>query len=259
MISMSQTASRIAMIALLGGTPMALSAQTTTEEPATEAPADSTEAPADSTEAPADSTEAPADTTESPADSTEAPADTTVTETPADDTATDTETVEVPESETPEETMEPVEVDPLAAGTETEVAEEPAKPIEGQIRMQSENTILADNLIGSNVFSDVGDDIGEIDNLIVNLDGMVEGVVIGVGGFLGIGKKMVAIEMGSLSTATDENGNIRLVTSATQADLEAAEPFVTMEDQAAAERSMETMPEGDAAPADGTAPAPTGN
>ena len=129
-------------------------------------------------------------------------------------------------------------------GTNTEVASDDAmtKPVEGQIRMQSENTILAEDLIGSSVYSENGESIGDINNLIVSLDGMVEGVVIGVGGFLGLGEKDVAIEMASLAVSTDDNQNTRLMTSATKEDLEAAEEFVTVNQQrAAAPASTDTM------------------
>lgn len=121
----------------------------------------------------------------------------------------------------------------------TNEAQEQPEPVEGQIVMQSEDTILASNLMGSNIYSMEGESIGDVDDMIVNLDGTVDGIVIGVGGFLGIGKKSVAIEMSSLSVDQDENGNPRLETSATRTDLEAAETFVTKSEQMADERAKE--------------------
>ena len=180
---------------------------------------------------------------------------------------TEGETTEEP-AEAPADTMtnETPAVDPNLEQTEMAETEEMPKPVEGQIIMQSENTILANDLIGINVYSPDGESIGEVDNLIVNLDGTVDGVVIGVGGFLGIGEKDVAVEMGSLSTAADENGNVRLTSSATKTDLEAADAFVTAADQKAAKRALENAPAVDpnaaanpaidgTAPADGTQPA----
>lgn len=180
---------------------------------------------------------------------------------------TEGETTQEP-AEAPADTMtsETPAVDPNVEQTEMAETEEMPKPVEGQIIMQSENTMLANDLIGSNVYSPDGDSIGDVDDLIVSFDGTVDGVVIGVGGFLGIGKKDVALEMGSLSTNTDENGNVRLTSSATKTDLEAAEAFVSAADQQAAKRAMENAPEVDpnaaanpaidgTAPADGTQPA----
>ncbi len=129
--------------------------------------------------------------------------------------------------------------------TETAVAEAPAempaRPVEGHIIMQSENTVLANDLIGSNVYSATGEAIGEIDDMIVHLDGSVEGIVIGVGGFLGIGEKDVAVALSSLSTSSDGSGNTRLVTTASREDLEAAEAFITAEQQQTALEMKETM------------------
>ncbi|MEZ5778183.1 MAG: PRC-barrel domain-containing protein [Paracoccaceae bacterium] len=153
--------------------------------------------------------------------------------------------------------------DPAATAAETapEMTEAPAAPVEGQIVLQSEDTILADNLIGSRVYSDTGETVGDINDLIINLDGSVEGVVIGVGGFLGLGEKDVAVKMASLSLNTDpEYGNIRLMLSATREDLEAAPAFKTAAEQqfeAEAEQAQQNLQNGVAptatAPADGTA------
>src|SRR5262249_51161657 len=66
---------------------------------------------------------------------------------------------------------------------------EPAKPVKGQIVLQDKNSILASTLIGSTVYSPDNQKVGDINDVIVGLDGKVEGVVIGVGGFLGLGEK----------------------------------------------------------------------
>ena len=254
MTNLKQHASTLALIATLTATPAILAAQTATEPAddaatASEQPLtqDNAEAPAEETTDTADSAvpadDAASDTAEAPADDTasdtaEAPADDTTTDTaeaPADDAmqSEGTDTAEVP-------------ADDGLVGDPNQTAEvapeETAKPVEGQIHMQGENTILADDLMGSNVYSASGESIGEIDDLIVNLDGSVEGAVIGVGGFLGIGEKWVAVKLDSLSAQQDENGNVTLTSSATKADLEAAEPFVTARDMAAAQRSVESMP-----------------
>lgn len=42
------------------------------------------------------------------------------------------------------------------------------------------------------------DDIGEINNLLVSRDGKINAVIVGVGGFLGLGEKNVALRMSEL-------------------------------------------------------------
>lgn len=167
------------------------------------------------------------------------------------------------------QTTTPPPADGTTAPTDPTVGEAPAvepevppQPVEGQITMQSDGTALASDLLGSSVYSSTDETIGEISDMIVNLDGTIEGVVIGVGGFLGLGEKSVAIEMASLTVTTNEDGETRLQSAATREDLEAAPEFMTVEDQEAAEQAAQppadaTMPtDGTAMPADGTTTAP---
>lgn len=70
----------------------------------------------------------------------------------------------------------------------------PPKPIEGQITMQSDSTVLASTLIGAQVVSPTGEDMASIKDVIVKTDGTIDGVVVGVGGFLGIGEHSVAVK-----------------------------------------------------------------
>ena len=263
MTNFMQHASRLAMIAVLGAAPLAATAQDATKPASDEATAEApqtdeatqssgakasddaveSETETDTAEAPEGEAEMEADTAEAPEADAEMEADTA--EAPDTDAATDT--AEAPATTEPmtEDRAEAPATEPLGdtvapADTTAEApAEEPAKPVEGQITMQSENTILADDLIGSNVYSDAGEKIGDVDDLIVNLDGTVEGVVIGVGGFLGMGEKWVAVKMDSLSTMTDESGTLRLVSSATKTDLEAAEAFKTAQDMEAEQQALE--------------------
>lgn len=53
-------------------------------------------------------------------------------------------------------------------------------------------------LIGVNVYNDNNDKIGDIQELIVDKSGKVENVVLGVGGFLGMGEHYVAVPMEKL-------------------------------------------------------------
>src|SRR5258705_7090711 len=82
-------------------------------------------------------------------------------------------------------------------------AEAPKTPVPGQIVVQEANTVLAKgDLIGQTVYAPDKTKIGSISDLILSKDGRsVEGYVIGVGGFLGIGEKFVALKMDKLKMA----------------------------------------------------------
>ena len=70
-----------------------------------------------------------------------------------------------------------------------------------------------------------GEQIGDINNLVVAKDGSIDAVVIGVGGFLGMGEKNVAVPFASLSWSTDGNGNTYAYLAATKDQLKNAPEF----------------------------------
>ncbi|MBS3650532.1 PRC-barrel domain-containing protein [Pseudaminobacter sp. 19-2017] len=107
---------------------------------------------------------------------------------------------------------------------------------------------LASNLIGETVYNGTGDDaerIGEVNDVVIGSNGGVESVVIGVGGFLGIGEKNVAMNYNEIEWA-EKNGDRWIVVNATKDQLQAQAEFD--------KKAYEAAPANTAmAPADGTA------
>lgn len=69
------------------------------------------------------------------------------------------------------------------------------------------------------------DDIGEVNNIIISKDGKVQAVVLGVGGFLSIGEKDVAVKMSELrfvKKTGDSADNFYIVVKSDKAALEKA-------------------------------------
>ncbi len=91
-----------------------------------------------------------------------------------------------------------------------------------------EGTFHADALTGNQVRSSVEDDedIGTITDLVIGEDGQIHAVVVGVGGFLGMGEKNVAIEWDSLELTKDKDGEDYVITvNASEDALQSAEEF----------------------------------
>ena len=63
----------------------------------------------------------------------------------------------------------------------------------------------ASNLIGLNITNTANETIGEITELILDKDGKVGAVVVGVGGFRGMGQREVALDYKSLNIKYDAN------------------------------------------------------
>ena len=104
------------------------------------------------------------------------------------------------------------------------------------------------------------DTIGEVSDLVVTDDGRVEAIVVGVGGFLGIGEKPVALAWDSIKL-TEQDGSRVILVSATREQLEGMPTYKTLEDKqaeadaAAAQQQVQQQQQG-AVPSPGVAPPP---
>jgi sporulation protein YlmC with PRC-barrel domain len=99
------------------------------------------------------------------------------------------------------------------------------------IAQQETTELLASSLLGATVYSPTDETLGDISDLVFNEDNArIEAVIVGVGGFLGIGKKNVAVSYEAIMETTDAEGNIRLVLDTTAEELEAAPGYMTVAD-----------------------------
>jgi hypothetical protein len=137
----------------------------------------------------------------------------------------------------------------------------PASPSEKFVTLQTEQEFMASSMIGASVYNSADENLGDINDLVVGENGQIEAVVIGVGGFLGIGEKSVGIAFGSVTKNVDKDGNIKFTLNASKEELDQAPAFVTlvekkrMESQPAAEPQLAPAPEPAPAPAPEPAPA----
>ncbi|MGE0845806.1 MAG: PRC-barrel domain-containing protein [Flavobacteriaceae bacterium] len=91
----------------------------------------------------------------------------------------------------------------------------------------SKGQILASSLIGESLYNGTGENaerIGDVNDVVMGQNGTAEAVVVGVGGFLGIGEKDVAIDFDQLSWI-DRDGDRWLVIEASKEELEQAPEF----------------------------------
>ncbi|CAH2404191.1 PRC-barrel domain-containing protein [Mesorhizobium ventifaucium] len=86
---------------------------------------------------------------------------------------------------------------------------------------------LVTNIIGESVYNGPGDDaenIGEVSDVVFDENGQAKSVVIGVGGFLGVGAKNVAFDYNKLQWA-ERNGDRWLIAETTKDELTAQPDF----------------------------------
>ncbi|NUH65025.1 PRC-barrel domain-containing protein [Sulfitobacter sp. S0837] len=104
-----------------------------------------------------------------------------------------------------------------------------------------ETDFLASDLIGMRIYNSEAevendatiaegaeqewDDIGEINDIIVSKDGEVTAVILGIGGFLGMGERDVSISMDKIRILNDEGGDRFLVVNTSKEMLEQSPEF----------------------------------
>jgi hypothetical protein len=106
---------------------------------------------------------------------------------------------------------------------------------------------LATKIIGQPVYDGTdakADNLGNISDLVVNKDGSIAAVVVGVGGFLGIGQKQVAVNFTSLQLTVAADDTKRFVIQTTKDELTSAPDFKTVDttpSQAASDMSTSSL------------------
>jgi hypothetical protein len=103
-----------------------------------------------------------------------------------------------------------------------------AQPATAFITTQGATEWRANNYIGQPVVNASGEKIGDVNDLLFDRAGKISTVVIGVGGFLGMGEKSVAMGFESL-TYTDKDGARVIMIPLTKEALLAAPAFVYTE------------------------------
>lgn len=112
-----------------------------------------------------------------------------------------------------------IAVSPLAAETPNFIPE------------QNQSEVLGTDFVGTQVVSKDNQPLGKIANLVFDQSGHIELAVIGVGGFLGIGEKEVAVPFDAVTSEVINNKHVFTI-DLTKEQLKAAPAFKTLNDQA---------------------------
>jgi sporulation protein YlmC with PRC-barrel domain len=90
---------------------------------------------------------------------------------------------------------------------------------------------LASTLIDKPAVNSQGETIGDVNDLVTDRNGKVIAALIGVGGFLGIGEKDVAVRFEDLKLSRDENDNVKVTVNVSKDMLASAPDYKTLEEQ----------------------------
>lgn len=100
---------------------------------------------------------------------------------------------------------------------------------------QKNSEMLGTDFIGTPVTTKDGQQLGKISNLVFGQEGSIELAVIGVGGFLGIGEKEIAVPFESVKSGEVNNKQV-FILDATKEQLQAAPAYKTLSGEALKQR-----------------------
>jgi sporulation protein YlmC with PRC-barrel domain len=92
---------------------------------------------------------------------------------------------------------------------------------------QASSDWRASKLIGTNVYGPDNSKIGDVSDVLLDSNGTTHAVIIGVGGFLGVGQKDVAVPFSAMTVTPTSGGDKieKITVKYTKADLESAPSF----------------------------------
>jgi sporulation protein YlmC with PRC-barrel domain len=114
----------------------------------------------------------------------------------------------------------------LAAPAVAQKKDESRIPSNTFFKGQQSNQFLArERFLGAKVVNKDGQTVGSIDDLIIGSSGQIEGIILGVGGFLGVGEKKIGVRMGALKVTSSDGKTTIAFPSATKEMLGAVEAY----------------------------------
>lgn len=100
---------------------------------------------------------------------------------------------------------------------------------------QSADEWRSSNIVGQAVYNKADEKVGDINELVLGPDGKISHAVIGVGGFLGMGEKLVAVQFSDLVISRNADNKVRITLDSTKDALQNAPDYVYYGDKRAAE------------------------
>lgn len=121
---------------------------------------------------------------------------------------------------------------PPATDDSSTATDSAAKADDGEkiVTEQQDSEILASTYIGQDVYNANDKSIGDISDLVFDEKGGIKAAVVGVGGFLGIGEKDVAVKFDRISIQRkSDSADVKLVTDMTADQLKKAPAFKNLQ------------------------------
>ena len=138
---------------------------------------------------------------------------------------------------------EPAMKSPDQSSEATPILPDKGKSLEQSAQFLNEqkaDDMLASTIIGKSAVNSQDEAIGDVNDLVTDRSGKILAALIGVGGFLGIGEKDVAVRFEDLKLTRDESNNTKVVLNVSKETLASAPDYKTLDEQPVVEGSAKT-------------------
>ena len=108
---------------------------------------------------------------------------------------------------------------------------EPPAPQEQRTKVESKGDamtagqISASELLDETVMNEANESVGDVNDVLIDTNGKIASVIVGVGGFLGMGEKNVALSFENLKFAKDKDNDLVVTTNVTKETLQATPAY----------------------------------
>ena len=140
---------------------------------------------------------------------------------------------------------------PAAPSTASSSSIATSHPVGGALQ-KSHGSWRSSKLVGATVYNDQGDSIGTIDDLLIGDDGKISSAVVSVGGFVGLGSKLVEVPFSQLRfeqsrtttpAVSPTAGNTATATAPSAANTTTSPAFYSVVAPGTTQGSLTSMPE----------------
>ena len=129
---------------------------------------------------------------------------------------------------------------PSEAAKQPEAAQKVAIPAKTFFKgQQADQRLARSSLLGASVRNASGAIIGDIDDLIIGPNNHIDGVIIGVGGFLGLGEKKIGVRTSALQFSTKDGRTVITLPAASKEVLAAVPSYKAADQRSTYERLRE--------------------
>lgn len=125
-------------------------------------------------------------------------------------------------------------VQPAAPAAPTPQAEAPSDKMLGDKSASAASfagQISAKQLLNESIKNAANETVGDINDISLGSDGKITAVIVGVGGFLGMGEKNVSLPFDQLTFTQGADGDLVVITTASKEGLQAAPEWKKAEDR----------------------------